>query len=323
MASACPNKTRPLRKIVTVPKAVIRATPQNQGTQSKAAPVTLASTLTELPSVARALPLVRTRSSKQPLPLAQLVLMNKTLPLPQTSPIGKVAVPLTEHQDRNKVHAALADAAERQAGPMQQDDEQPVDKSRVSGSQDYQSKGSAGNSADQQQDGAPQEAAATAASAAVPSPAAAAAAPVATSTPAAAAAAPVTAPAPAAAAAPAAAPAPAATPSSGAGSMQDFLSFLLPAENPSTSAAPSPVMQAAPVKQPQPSRRAARPYQSTARTPVAPYRPPGTVYDPSQAEARQSGNRFERPHQQHCHATSLAAASSTSIIGTSAKHPLE
>ncbi|KAL0043938.1 hypothetical protein WJX82_007098 [Trebouxia sp. C0006] len=70
---------------------------------------------------------------------------------------------------------------------------------------------------------------------------------------------------------------------------QDFLSFLLPAENPSTSASPSSLAQPAPVKQPQPSRRAARPYQSTARAPVAPYRPPGTAYDPSQAEARQSG----------------------------------
>ena len=91
--------------------------------------------------------------------------------------------------------------------------------------------------------------------------------------------------------------------------MQDFLSFLLPAENPSTSASPSSVAQSALVKQPQPSRRAARPYQSTARAPVAPYRPPGTVYDPSQAEARQSGNRFERPHQQQCHVNSLAAFS--------------
>ncbi|KAL0038859.1 hypothetical protein WJX79_010928 [Trebouxia sp. C0005] len=59
--------------------------------------------------------------------------------------------------------------------------------------------------------------------------------------------------------------------------------------NPSTGAAPSPVVQTTPVKQPQPSRRAAKPYQSTTKTPVAPYRPPGTAYDPSQAEARQSG----------------------------------
>ena len=191
-------------------------------------------------------------------------------------PTSKVAVLLTDHQDGNEVHAALADAAEHQAGPVQQEEEQQGDKSRVSGSQDHQSKGSAGGSADQQQDGTPQEAAAA------PSPAAATAALVATSTPA-------STPA-STTAAPAAAAAPAATPSSGAGSMQDFLSFLLPAENPSSSAAPSPLAQPAPVKQPQPSRRAARPYQSTSRTPVAPYRPPGTAYDPSQAEARQSGN---------------------------------
>ena len=308
----CPNKTRPLRKIVTVPKAVIRAIPQNQGAQSKAAPMTLPSTLTELPSVSRTLPLIRTRSSKQPLSLAQLAPVNTMLPLPQTSYSGVDAVPLTELQDRNEVHAAPADAAEHQAGPTQQDEQQQVDKSRVSGLQDHQSKALAGSTADQQQDGTPQEAAATAAPAAVPSPAAATAAPVATSAhaastaapaaapaPAASTAAPVVAPPPAAAtAAPAAAPAPAATPPSVAGSMQDFLSFLLPAENPSTSASPSAVAQPALVAQPQPSRRAARPYQSTARTPVTPYRPPGTAYDPPQAEARQSGNRFERPHQQ-------------------------
>ena len=324
MASACPNKTRPLRKIVTVPEAVIRAIPQNQGAQSKAAPMTLPSTLTELPSVSRTLPLIRTRSSKQPLSLAQLAPVNTTLPLPQTSYSGVDAVPLTELQDRNEVHAAPADAAEHQAGPTQQDEQQQVDKSRVSGLQDHQSKALAGSTADQQQDGTPQEAAATAAPAAVPSPAAATAAPVATSAhaastaapaaapaPAASTAAPVVAPPPAAAtAAPAAAPAPAATPPSVAGSMQDFLSFLLPAENPSTSASPSAVAQPALVAQPQPSRRAARPYQSTARTPVTPYRPPGTAYDPPQAEARQSGNRFERPHQQRCQATSLAAFTS-------------
>ncbi len=309
MASACPNKTRPFRKIVTVPRAVIRAIPQNQGAYSMAAPLILPSTLTELSSVNRTLPLIRTRSPKQPLSLAQLAPVNMTLPLPQTSLSDIVAVPLTELQDRNKVHAALADAAERQAGPMQQDDEQPVDKSRVSGSEDHQSKASAGGSADQHQDGKRQEAAATAAPAAALSPAAATAAPVATQAPAASKPAPATAPTPAAAtAAPAAAPVPAATPSSIAGSMQDFLSFLLPAENPSTSASPSSVVQPAPVKQPQPSRRAARPYQTTARAPVAPYRPPGTAYDPSQAEARQSGNRFERPHQQQCHATTTLAA---------------
>ncbi|DBA96794.1 TPA: hypothetical protein ACH3X3_012963 [Trebouxia sp. C0006] len=195
------------------------------------------------------------------------------------------------------------DAAEHQVGPMQQDDEQPVDKSRESGSEDHQSKASAGSTAYQEQDATPQEAAATAAPAATSSPAAATAAPspaaavaarVATSTPASTTAAPAAASAPAAsptvpAAARVTAPAPAATPFSVAGSMQDFLSFLLPAENPSTSASPSSLAQPAPVKQPQPSRRAARPYQSTARAPVAPYRPPGTAYDPSQAEARQSG----------------------------------
>ena len=322
MASACPNKTRPLRKIVTVRKAVIRAIPQKQGAQSKAAPMTLSSALTKLPSVSRTLPLIRTRSSKQPLSLAQHAPANQTLPLPQTIPTGKVAVLLTDHQDGNEVPAAPADAADHQVGPMHEEEDQQVDKSRVSGSQDLQSKAQAGSTADSQQDGSPQEAAATA----VPSHAASTAAPVATSapgsttaTPAAAsapaasttapAAAPVTVPAPAASkAAPAAAPAPAATPSSVAGSMQDFLSFLLPAENPSTSACPSSVAQPAPVKQPQPSRRAARPYQTTARAPVAPYRPPGTAYDPSQAEARQSGNRFERSHQQQCHATAILAA---------------
>lgn len=89
--------------------------------------------------------------------------------------------------------------------------------------------------------------------------------------------------APEAAAAAAPAPAPAASP--GAGSLQDFLSFLLPAEHPSSHAGPGAVA----AKQPQPSRRAARPYQSTARTPVAPYRPPGSVYDPQQATPQQSG----------------------------------
>lgn len=89
--------------------------------------------------------------------------------------------------------------------------------------------------------------------------------------------------APEAAAAAAPAPAPAASP--GTGSLQDFLSFLLPAEHPSSHAGPGAVA----AKQPQPSRRAARPYQSTARTPVAPYRPPGSVYDPQQATTQQSG----------------------------------
>ena len=101
---------------------------------------------------------------------------------------------------------------------------------------------------------------------------------------------------PSAASCPAAAAAPAAP---GPGSMQDFLSFLLPAENPS--AAPSSsaraLSQTASSKQPQsqPSRRT-KPYTTTARAPAAPYRPPGALpyrppsamYDPTQADATQS-----------------------------------
>lgn len=96
-------------------------------------------------------------------------------------------------------------------------------------------------------------------------------------------------------------PAPAAAPSPGAGSMQDFLSFLLPAENPSISgSAPSgaasqralpsqPQSRSQQHAQPQPPPRRPKPYSSTARAPVAPYRPPGSVYDPPLVEATQSG----------------------------------
>ena len=134
--------------------------------------------------------------------------------------------------------------------------------------------------------------------------------------------------------APATAPATAAAPAPGPGSMQDFLSFLLPAENPSAASAMSratpprgpssaplaseatesaqanphslsatgqggpgrpqaPLLAQAP---PHPPRRV-KPYTTTARAPVAPYRPPiaapyrtpGAVYDPTQADGRQPG----------------------------------
>lgn len=126
-------------------------------------------------------------------------------------------------------------------------------------------------------------------------------------------AAPSLAPSPATSLAPSPAPTAAAARAPGPGSMQDFLSFLLPAENPSaaaalssravpqqapsrgpslTEAAPTPpagsqggyrqpqaqatpMAQAPPLAQapPQPSRRV-KPYTSTARAPAAPYRPP-------------------------------------------------
>ena len=120
--------------------------------------------------------------------------------------------------------------------------------------------------------------------------------------------------------APASAPAAAAAPAHGPGSMQDFLSFLLPAENPSAASAmssratppPAPSGRPSPTEgtergqggsgqplaqaPPQPSRRV-KPYTTTARAPAAPYRPPSaafyrppaTVYDPTQADSRQSG----------------------------------
>ena len=123
------------------------------------------------------------------------------------------------------------------------------------------------------------------------------------------------APAPAAAAAPA--PEAAAAPAAGPGSMQDFLSFLLPAENPSAASAmssratplPAPSSRSSPTKptesakagrqglmippmvsawgqggsgQPQAQAtsqpsRRVKPYTTTARAPAAPYRPPNAA----------------------------------------------
>ena len=91
---------------------------------------------------------------------------------------------------------------------------------------------------------------------------------------------------------PATTSAPAAAPSSGPGSMQDFLSFLLPAEIPPTSSPAPSSSSVAPAKQAQPSRWASRPYSNTSRAPIAPYRPPGTSYDPTQAELAQSGQHM-------------------------------
>ena len=85
----------------------------------------------------------------------------------------------------------------------------------------------------------------------------------------------------------ASAPAPAHRP----GSMQDFLSFLLPAEHPAAGPGPASSSGAAPqtapsrvlppwpqhLVQPQASRRAPKPYSNTSRTPGAPYRPPGSL----------------------------------------------
>lgn len=100
-------------------------------------------------------------------------------------------------------------------------------------------------------------------------------------------------------AAQAAATAAAAAPAPGAGSMQDYLSFLLPAENPAMSAPSTTSSSGAvpdkgslqqPQARPQP-RRPAKPYSSTARAPAAPYRPPAAPYDPTHPEATQSGGR--------------------------------